>query len=302
MKRLLPLLLCLLCLLFLLSACSAYPSTEQTQEPVTIVATTYPIYLFTQMLSIDATNTSLLQLVDQDISCLHDYTLTANEMRLLEEAEILVINGAGLDDFILDAIAGLPEDARPAVINCSEFIDLLPTEDGGVDPHYWMDFTLVARVLQGLSMQLSSLNPENVDAYRGETGNYMAMLMEAEEKYRTMLEPLRTRELITFHDGFAYFANAFDLTILMAVEEEEGQAASAQVISEALALIETHNLPAIFTEVYSADSTAQTVASESGVTIYPLSMVMGAEGRPFGVYTYLYVMDQNIATLLEALG
>ena len=299
MKRLLPL---LLCLLLLLSACSAYPTTEETQEPVTIVATTYPIYLLTQTLCVEATNVSVALLVDQDISCLHDYTLTTNEMRLLEEAEILVINGAGLDDFVLDAIAGLPEDARPAVIDCSDYVDLLPTADGGFDPHYWMDFTLAARVLQGMSMTLSGLNPENVDAYRNKTGDHMAMLMETEEKYRIRLEALQTRELITFHDGFAYFANAFDLTILMAVEEEEGQAASAQVISEALALIETHNLPAIFTEIYSADATAQTVASESGVTVYPLSMVMGAEGDPFGVYTYLYVMDQNIATLLEALG
>lgn len=109
-----------------------------------------------------------------------------------------------------------------------------------------------------------------------------------------------TRSLITFHNGFGYFADAFGLTILKAIEEEEGAEASAQEIREIVALIGEYDLPAIFTEVNGSDSTAQAIARETGCGVAQLDMIMSGDGS--GIQPYLDAMTQNVQTLVDALG
>ena len=109
-------------------------------------------------------------------------------------------------------------------------------------------------------------------------------------------------ELITFHDGFSYFADAFDLTILRAIEEEAGGEASAREVADIVTEIQTHQLPAIFTEVNGADATAQIIHRECGVPVYALTLMMSA-GTAYeepGVATYLNLLQSNLDTLREA--
>ena len=105
----------------LLSACTpaAEPGDDGTLH---ILATTYPVYLFTTAVTEGAEDVEVSLLVNQPTSCLHDYTLTVSDMRAIEKADVLVMNGAGLEDFMGDALAA--SDA--AVIDCSEGIELLP--------------------------------------------------------------------------------------------------------------------------------------------------------------------------------
>jgi zinc transport system substrate-binding protein len=101
--------------------------------------------------------------------------------------------------------------------------------------------------------------------------------------------------MITFHDGFAYFAHAFDLTILEAVEEESGSEASAQELKHLIGLVDEHRLPAIFTEINGSVSAADIIAAETGVGIFPLDMAMTGDD-------YFKAMYHNIDTLKEAFG
>ena len=87
----------------------------------------------------------------------------------------------------------------------------------------------------------------------------MDQIQQAYPVMQAALADLPCRELITFHDGFSYFADAFDLTILRAIEEEAGEQASAREVADIVTEIQTHQLPAIFTEVNGADATAQII-------------------------------------------
>ena len=112
---------------------------------------------------------------------------------------------------------------------------------------------------------------------------------------RNRLSSLSCRELITFHDGFSYLAESFDLTILEAVEEESGSEASAQELIELVELVQSHQLPAIFTESNGSASAADIIAAESGAAVYTLDMAMAGED-------YFEAMYHNIDTIKEALG
>lgn len=311
-KRLLPLLLAAL----LLAGCVQAPAED---EKLHILATTYPVYLFTTALTegIDGVEVSLL--VNSQTSCLHDYTLTVNDMKAIESADIIVMNGAGLEDFMADALA----QSDAAVIDCSEKMELLPSKEHAghdghdhgeeQDPHFWMDPRRAMGMVMTIADGLSSLDPGHKDSYGLKlvsTYDLMGGMVQDLEIPHLMLVnvtgsmlPLKelctSNDLITFHDGFQYFADAFGLDLLRAIEEEEGSTVSAQEIKETVELIEEHDVPAIFVEKNGSRTSAEVIARETGCSIYELDMLMSGDGT--GLQPYLDAMNDNLKTIVEAL-
>lgn len=104
--------------------------------------------------------------------------------------------------------------------------------------------------------------------------------------------------LVTFHDGFRYFAAAFDLPLLASIEEEEGSEASAKEINEITGLVKEYSLPVIFTEVNGSDATAQAIARETGCAVAQLSMCM--DGPEDGALSdYYTVLADNVAAVVN---
>ena len=314
-KKLLPL---LMVTGLLLTACAPDPSPNADEpedaDALSIVATTYPIYLFASEVTRGAEGVTVSLLVNQDLSCLHDYTLTVNDMKLLETADVLIINGADLDNFVADTLAATPGQESSILVDCSQNIQLLTAEEhdhdhddyddhhhGAFDPHYWMDPYLAATAVETIAAALIKLHPAAETIYQSNAEAAVLALESARDSMQTRLESLIARELITFHDGFQYFAQAFDFVILLSIEEEEGREASAKVIAEAAALVSGYGLPAIFTELNGSDATAQAIARETGATVYPLSMIMSGPTESSGLQRYLDTMNENITTVLEAL-
>lgn len=297
--------LLLLPLLFL-SACA--PKETNTQDKaLSLVASTYPIYLFLSELTHDVPGLVVTPLINQNVSCLHDYTLTVSDMKTLEGADALFVNGAGLDAFALTAV-----HPSAQILDCSVGLDPihLSGEEAGhdhssgtdIDPHYWLDPERAAQMLLHMSTGLEALDPANATLYHERSTTAAATLRREGARMREELADLQMRSIISFHDGFSYFAQAFDLEILISVEEEEGQTASAQLIASILSLLEEKQIPAIFTEEYSADMTAKAIAREADIEIYPLSLLMSGETDNAGIDRYLADLQANVDTILEALS
>ncbi len=310
-----------LCLL--LGACGTAPAGTTGDEPVMegkiLVATTYPIYLIASELVRDVVGVQVQPLINQTVTCLHDYTLSVNDMKMLEGADIVLHSGADLDDFIEDAIENLPE---VKTIEASDNLPLLAgkaheheedadeheedaDEDALVDdPHFWLNPLLVAQALDNIARELGELDPDNRAAYAKNAAAGIALIEEAYPKMKAQMDTLSNRKLITFHDGFGYFADAFGLELLLAIEEEENNAASAQVIQETVTLIETHQIPAIFTETYSSDATLKAIVQEVSfpVGIHRLSSMMNGKTENAGIALYLSALQANLDILSEALA
>ena len=298
-----------LCALVLLLSACGQPAASQPQDEDTlhIVATTYPIYLFTTAVTEGVEGVEVTRLIQEEISCLHDYTLTVNDMKAIEAADVIVMNGVGLEDFMSDALA--TSDAP--VIDCSEGVALLEAmgheghdHDTEYDPHIWMDPACAQNMMAVIAQGLGEALYGDDWASHGEfhTNQLVAkdVLEQARQRWAEQLAPLAGAELITFHDGFQYFSRAFDLTLLKAIEEEEGAAASAAEIQEIAGLIAEYDIPAIFTEVNGSDATANAIARETGVAVEQLDMIMSGGGT--GIGPYIDAMQGNIDTIVEALG
>ena len=290
--------------LLLLTACgggtAATPAPAEEDDTLHILATTYPVYLFTTTVTEGVEGVEVTRLIQEEISCLHDYTLTVNDMKAIEAADVIVMNGVGLEDFMADALAS--SDAP--VIDCSQGVALLAAlgheghdHDDEYDPHIWMDPDRAAQMVWNVATVLSELDTMNGDLY---TANASAAEARLQSEITGVEDPDDLAGLITFHDGFQYFAQATGLDLLKAIEEEEGAEASAAEIKEIVGLIGEYDIPAIFTEKNGSDATAQAISRETGCGVAQLDLIMSGDGS--GIQPYVDAMNQNIDTVLEALG
>ena len=291
MKRTIMILI-ILTLLFL-TGCAAQP------EPAQIAATTLPVYEFTARLC-EGTGITVTRLITDSVSCLHDYSLNVSQVRAAEAAELVVISGAGLEEFMEDI---LPEEALLdssfgiELMECSEIHEHEHSHDHhhGIDSHIWLSPENTKQMARNICDGLCARYPEHTPVFEA---NLQTLLtdMDALLTYgQTELSVLSCRELITFHDGFSYLAESFGLTILEAVEEESGSEASAAELKHLIQVTREHDLPAIFTETNGSDAAASVIARETGTTVYTLDMAMAGD-------SWFDAMYHNINTIKEALG
>ena len=276
-----------LCLL--LTGCS------NGETPAQIAATTLPVYEFTVRLCA-GTDLTVSRLVTESVSCLHDYTLNVGQVRAARGAEVVVLSGGGLEDFMSDILQDKP------VIDSSVGISLLKcTEEHDhdhhhheTDNHFWLspeNAGMMARnICEGLARQYPMYSAVFAENLKTLTADILAVQTYA----NTQLGQLSCRELITFHDGFSYLADAFGLTVLKSMEEEAGSEASASELKELITLVRTHRLSAVFTETNGSTAAAGVIAAETGTAVFALDMAMSGD-------SWFSAMYHNIDTLKEAL-
>ena len=243
-------LICILSALLLLPSCA--PAAEEAR--LTVVCTTYPIYLFASAITEGVDGVAVERLDTGSTSCLHDYTLSMEDMKKLERADVIALNGAGLEEFLEDAL----ETSAARIIDCSVGVELLENlshhheegeedhdghDHGHWDPHYWMDPENARIMAANLGAGLEHIDPDNGERYSANTSGLDWELHRCGEDAKAELEGyscLLDPNLITFHDGFQYFAKAFGLNLLASIEEEAGSEASAREIVEITELVREH--------------------------------------------------------------
>ncbi len=300
--------LSILCaMVLLLTACGQKPAPEQEQEKgFTLLATTYPVYLFAKAVTGDVEGVEVQRLNTGSVSCLHDYTLSVGDMKMIEGADLIAINGVGLEEFMEDALAA----SKAKVVDCSQGVELLENphhhheegddhDHGHYDPHIWMDLENAVTMLQNLSAALVEADPDHAGAYEENTAAAQALLGNYADTLEDQLAlcPVKDLDLITFHDGFQYFAEAFDLNLLASIEEEAGSEASAKEINEITALVKERNIPIIFTEKNGSDATAQAIARETGCAVGQLNMLMSGDSD--SLEGYLEGMADNVIAVVN---
>lgn len=298
-----------LSLTMLLTACGGSQKEEESQPEarLTVVATTYPVYLLASAVAENVDGVVVERLNTGAVSCLHDYTLTVSDMKLIEGADVIAMNGAGLEDFMDDALSA----AQGSVIDCSEGVQLLEAvghdhhdgdeEEGEhYDPHIWMDPENAITMVENIQKGLIQVDPDNQQTYQENMLKATTFLNSWDSDLEALLnwdEGPEITGLITFHDGFQYFAKALDLPLLAAIEEEEGSEASAQVINETVSLVKENNIPVIFTEVNGSDATAQAIARETGCQVGQLTMLM--DGTDSSLEAYYNGLKSNVAAIVN---
>ena len=283
------------CLPVIVAACLLSLPSGASATGLRIATSFYPIYLATLNVARDIPAVEVINMTRPLAGCLHDYQMTPGDLVTLEKADIFVVNGAGMETFLDKAIQQVP---RLKLIQASDGIALMSTA-GVVNPHVWVSVTLYMQQVANIAAGLERFDPDHAALYRKNTATYLAKLDALRAAMLTGLQNAKTREIITFHEAFPYFAKEFGLTVVAVIEREPGSEPNARELAQAITLVKKTGIKAIFAEPQYSAKAADVIARETGATVYRLDPVVTG---PMAPDAYLTIMQSNLRTLEQALG
>ncbi len=197
----------------------------------------------------------------------HDFQLSAKERALVNDADLVVANGGGLEAGLsLDSLAEPPYEL---IDHVGPLISATP--DGQADPHVWMNPDRVAAALPSIADALTKVDPEGAAGYETRADRYARELTDLGVRMSKLLArvPAGNRELVTSHDSLAYFAQRFEFEVLAAPFPPSGPEAdaSAASVDEVERTIERSQVPAVFPEADSSPAILRRIAERTGVDV-----------------------------------
>jgi zinc transport system substrate-binding protein len=278
-----------------------------------VVTSFYPIYILARNLTVGIDDIRVENLAAPNTGCLHDYQLLTGDMRTLSAAQVLLINGAGMESYLDTVTAQFP---KLIIVDASPNIPLLDSQgenehtheagaafdEHGDNAHIWLDAKNAIAMVENLQSGLQSAYPEYSDDLAQNAAAYIQRLEALDEELKAGLEGLPHKDIITFHEAFPYFAKAYGLHVAAVVNREPGEALSPAQLADLTNLVKTLGAPPLFTEPQYPDLAARTLAAETGAKVYELDPLVTGPMDDKALTAYEDGMHKNMQVLLQALG
>ena len=268
---------------------------------IKILASFYPLYIMLMNITEGIQGVSISMLAPPDTGCLHDYQLTTKDMRSIEDADIFVVNGLGMEDFLDKVLEGNGASEKMVVASGG-----YGTVSGGSlideNPHLWVSVDGAVYQVLEIANGLSLLDPGHSDQYMENASSYVAKLLDLSIKMHAGLDGFAGKRIVTFHEAFPYFAREFGLDLAAVIEREPGEDPSARELDELVSLIRDlrsdGGTVALFAEPQYSSSAAEVIASETGLKVWELDPCVTGE---IDGDAYIRAMEKNLEVLEEAL-
>jgi zinc transport system substrate-binding protein len=279
------------------SGCAARGSAgKSAKSEYTIVTSFYPMYISALNVAGGVDGVKVVNMTKPTTGCLHDYQFTTGDMETLENADVFVINGAGMESFIGKVAAQIP---NLKTINASDGITLIRGSDGEYNAHVWVSVTDDIAQVKNIAAGLERDDPQHADSYRLNAEKYIAKLSALRSDMHTALAGVKTRSIVTFHEAFPYFASEFGLTISAVIERDPGAEPTPKQLGETIDIVRKTGCRALFAEPQYSQAAAKAIMLETGAKMYYLDpAVSGPDNRD----AYIDIMRKNLKVLREALS
>ena len=235
----------------------------------------------------------------------HTFDPTPADVRRVTEAQLIVRNGLGLDDWLTHLIRNSGSTA-PIVVAGEDLpgVTYLGGKPGGgaVNPHVWLNAAYGALYADRIAESLAAVDPAHAADYRAGAAAYGETLrgIDADAKARLGAIPEANRTVISFHDAFPYFAAAYGLTIDGTIVDAPGQDPSASQVAALVDLVRAKGIKAIFAEAQFNDDLARAIGRETGATVVSDLYTDTLGDAP--VDTYAGMLRADVDKVVAALG
>jgi len=262
----------------------------------------------TTILADIARNVAGNQLVTQSLlpfgADAHSYQSVPQDTKKINEAKVLVINGANYERSLEPLLANASD--KKELIEASTGLRLIsdPGNEQEVDPHLWLDPNNVIVYVDNIREGLTHFNPDGAEMYEANARAYTARLQELDAWINGQVAqiPPKRRVLVTNHDSLEYFAERYGFKVVGAISNSVSseEAPSAQQMADIIDRIKLFEVPAIFLDAADNPALAQQVAAETGAKVVTdLHFESLTEGGPAS--TYIDMMRYNVTKIVEAL-
>ncbi|WP_138493828.1 metal ABC transporter substrate-binding protein [Paenibacillus pinistramenti] len=296
------------------SGCSTGKDTSFSDQPGTlkVEVSFYPMYEFTKKVAGELADVHTL--IPAGVEP-HDWEPTPRDIGSIEEADVLVYNGAGLEGWVDQVVDALDSD-KLVTIEASSGIDLIngfkeeeegeaadPREEGGEDPHVWLSPVQAVKEVRNIQEGLSKAAPQYAAQFKSNADTYIAQLEELDQEIKQELTGVKRKDFITQHSAFGYFARDYGLEQIPIAGLSPDQEPSASSMADIVKFAKEHDTRTIFFETLVSSKVAQTVADEIGATTAVLNPIEGLTDEELADHLdYVSVMRQNLKSLAAALN
>ena len=228
----------------------------------------------------------------------HSFEPSPGDIAKIAESDILITNGAGLEEWLKDSITGANE--KIIIVECSKGLEGLKG-----DPHFWLDPNLAKVYVQNIRDALIESDPQGKDLYNINAEKYTARLIELDKWIVEAVKkiPEGKRLLVTNHESFGYYADRYGFKVIGTIIPGSSSASSpsAKEISELIEKIKATGAKAIFLETGSDPKIANQVARETNIKIVTELYTHSITELDGPAPTYIDMIEFNTNEIVESL-
>lgn len=306
MKKIISLLLVIPMLLTI--GCSKENESNQNEEgKIKIYTSIYPLYDFVKKVGGDKVDVTNLVPAGTEP---HDWEISTRDIVNLEKADMLIYNGAGIENWT-DKLINTLENKDIVYIKTSEGLDIHKVNKnnkndghnhGNYDPHTWLSIKNAKMEMENIKNALVKYDPDNEKYYEDNYEKYAEKFDELDKKYSNTLEPIKNKVIIVAHEAFGYLCDEYDIK----QEGIEGLTPDSEPnparMREIVKFAKENNVKVIFFEELVSPKVAEVIAKEVNAKIEVLNPLEGlSEEQINNGEDYFTVMEKNLNVLYESM-
>jgi len=262
----------------------AIPADAGERLEIRVLTSFLPLYIFTKNVAGGREGIKIDSLLPDNAGP-HDYQMRPSDMRKVADADLIIINGLGLESFAERILA--EGRAKGIVFETSKGLPLLGASDeeevddhvdhhgheGDFNPHTWVSPRMAAMQVQNIIKILADADPEGAGEYRKNGEIFINKLIALQKEMEDGLKQIKSRKIITIHSAFDYLARDLNLDLAGVIYHSPGEEPTASQIVGLSRLIQKEDIKAIFSEPQFSDKMAKLLAKETGAYVYMLDPV-----------------------------
>lgn len=292
---------------------AAKADAMESKKMLKVMASFYPMYDFAAKIGGD--KAEVITLVPSGTEP-HDWEPAAADIRNLEEADLFIYSGAGMEHWVDDVLASL-DNKNLISVEASKGVALRdghshsheeeegagePDEEGQYDPHVWLSPLNAEKEMENIKNAYIKADPDNRDYYEANYELYASRFAELNQKFKDTLSPLPNRDIVVSHEAFGYLCDAYGLNQVgiegLSPDSEPSPARMAEIID----FVRANHVRVIFFEELVSPKVAETIAKETGSSVQVLNPLEGLSDEELeSGADYFSVMEENLKQLEAAL-
>lgn len=304
----------------------AYVRAEQKKEQakdedLLVVTSFYPMYVAAENVIGDVEGVTLENLSEPQTGCLHDYQLTAADMKLLSKADVFIVNGGGIESFLSDVAESYPD---LKIVQACDGIDLLESAEGtgeshndlssntdadhddhdhsehshgDENAHVWMNLADYQIQVQNICNGLSEADSAHAEQYAQNAQTYQGKVQELQQEAAELASQIASQPVVIFHEAYEYIVQEYGLQLAGEMNLDEERQVSAGEVADILYSIEDNHVSVVLAEELYGTDMGEMVTKQSGVKVVYLDTLTRGD---YSADSYLEGMRSNIEQLKEA--
>lgn len=300
MKKILTVLFLLLFILTCLSSCNF-----QKADDFSVVAINFPAYDFAKNIIGEKGSVTLLLPPGGES---HTYEPTAKDIIRISECDLFIYNGGESDAWVEALLSSLTQ--KPNTVKMIDFVDVCHDEhreehNHSVDEHIWTSLKNSAKIINGISTELSAIDSDNLEYYEKNAEDYTREILNLDAEFEKLFSNAKRKTIVVADRfPFTYFANDYKLKYYSAYHScTEDAEPTPKIIAELIDAVRENEIPVIFHLEFSNKTVASAVSEDTGAVLKELHSCHNITKKQLsdGI-TYLDLMKNNFEILKEAVN